>query len=319
MFPLGGFVPAVSLLRCSIWATGENSAARGPLSAPQTISSPIRSSRSPAAQRNQSFPYRSRRQIHHRFDHRGYRPRSHHNLRPRGRQPSRRSRRQAGQAGEEDPSATTTRTSGARSGSGTRWSRARTRANCIAACSWDDVCMWTASPGARNERRSTNRTARTCTGLQTRAAARRSACYGHLLSEARIGTRWRASANAAKAKWKRVSWEALTEVADKLIDASAVQGTSPSSSTTVSTNAGYGPETAGTCVLPPPSRRRASTHRRRRSGCRWVDPDLGLYNCEGTSDDWYLSDFIVIWVGKPDLMRIPGARISCTGALPRRG
>ena len=31
----------------------------------------------------------------------------------------------------------------------------------------------------------------------------------------------------------------------------------------------------------------------------------GMYNCEGTSDDWFKSDYIVVWVGNPAYTRIP--------------
>jgi DMSO reductase family type II enzyme molybdopterin subunit len=31
----------------------------------------------------------------------------------------------------------------------------------------------------------------------------------------------------------------------------------------------------------------------------------GMYNCEGTSDDWFRSDYIVVWIGNPSYTRIP--------------
>ena len=31
----------------------------------------------------------------------------------------------------------------------------------------------------------------------------------------------------------------------------------------------------------------------------------GMYNCEGTSDDWFKSDYIIVWVGNPAYTRIP--------------
>ncbi|MFQ5699186.1 MAG: molybdopterin-dependent oxidoreductase [Myxococcota bacterium] len=34
---------------------------------------------------------------------------------------------------------------------------------------------------------------------------------------------------------------------------------------------------------------------------------LGLYDLEGTSDDWFKSDFIVVWAGNPAYTRIPDA------------
>ena len=33
----------------------------------------------------------------------------------------------------------------------------------------------------------------------------------------------------------------------------------------------------------------------------------GMYNCEGTSSDWFRSDYIVVWVGNPVYTRIPDA------------
>ncbi len=31
----------------------------------------------------------------------------------------------------------------------------------------------------------------------------------------------------------------------------------------------------------------------------------GMYNCEGTSDDWFRSDYIIVWIGNPVYTRIP--------------
>ena len=44
----------------------------------------------------------------------------------------------------------------------------------------------------------------------------------------------------------------------------------------------------------------------------------GMYNCEGTADDWFRSDYIVVWIGNPAYTRIPDDPLHARGALPRR-
>ena len=44
----------------------------------------------------------------------------------------------------------------------------------------------------------------------------------------------------------------------------------------------------------------------------------GMYNVEGTSDDWFKSDFIIVWVGQPGLHAHPRGALHARGALPRR-
>ncbi len=182
-----------------------------------------------------------------------------------------------------------------------------TRANCCAACSWDvyvrDGVAWREEQAAIYEPHRPDIPDFNPRGCQ------KGACYTVLqLSEARVKYPLKRVGDRGEGKWKRISWnEALTEIADKLVDIAVRDGTE----TIIfddTTNVGYGPETAGDV------RFAAALQTTRLDSWSGVgDMPLGviqtwgLYNVEGTSDDWFKSDYIVIWVGNPIYTRIPEA------------
>jgi len=183
-----------------------------------------------------------------------------------------------------------------------------TRANCIAACSWDvyvkDGIAWREEQAAIYEPHRPDVPDFNPRGCQ------KGACYTALqLSEARVKYPLKRVGERGEGKWKRLSWdEVLIEVADKLIDAAVAQGTESIIFDDGTTNAGYGPETAGDV--------RFATAMQATKIDSWAGvSDMpmgavqtwGMYNCEGSSDDWFRSDFIVIWVGNPIYTRIPEA------------
>jgi DMSO reductase family type II enzyme molybdopterin subunit len=132
------------------------------------------------------------------------------------------------------------------------------------------------------------------------------ACYTHLMYEpSRVLHPLRRTGERGSGQWKRVSWDAaLEEIADRMLDAAVEQGTGsilfdagsadagPDStgfsrtigllgSTMIESMAGIGDMPMGACQT------------------------LGMYDIEGTSDDWFKSDFIVVWLGNPAYTRVP--------------
>ncbi len=181
-----------------------------------------------------------------------------------------------------------------------------TRANCISACSWDvyvkDGIAW------REEQNAIYEAPRDDVPDLNPRGCQKGACYTDLqLSEARVTHPLKRVGERGAGKWKRISWEeAYTEIADGLIDAAIDQGTESIVYDHGTTNAGYGPETAGDF--------RFASALKVTTIDSWSGvgdmpmgaiQTWGMYNCEGTSDDWFRSDYIVIWIGNPVYTRIP--------------
>jgi len=110
-------------------------------------------------------------------------------------------------------------------------------------------------------------------------------------------------------KWKRISWdEALTEIADKILDVAVRDGIECVVYDSGTANAGYDAPTAG------------ETHLFNLLGCTQLDGwaavgDMplgmiltwGLFNVDSTSDDYMNADLILLWLGNPTYTRIPDA------------
>ncbi len=181
-----------------------------------------------------------------------------------------------------------------------------TRTNCISTCSWDlfvrDGVVW------REEQAAVYEAPRPGIPDANPRGCQKGACYSDLQAAAsrvvhplqRVGER-------GAGKWKRIPWDqAFTEIADHIVDAAVEGGTETIIHDHGTTNAGFGPETSaeirfveavnatlldswsGVGDMP--------------MGCvqTW-----GMYNCEGTADDWFRSDYIVVWIGNPSYTRIP--------------
>jgi DMSO reductase family type II enzyme molybdopterin subunit len=109
-------------------------------------------------------------------------------------------------------------------------------------------------------------------------------------------------------KWKRISWdEALTEIADKWLDVATEDGPECVIYDSGTANAGYGSEGAEMALM-------------NKLGCTQLDGwacagDMplgvimtwGLFNMDSTSDDYFNSDLIFLWLGNPSYTRIPDA------------
>jgi DMSO reductase family type II enzyme molybdopterin subunit len=181
-----------------------------------------------------------------------------------------------------------------------------TRANCIAACSWDvfvkDGIAW------REEQNAVYEPPRPDVPDGNPRGCQKGACYTDLqLASSRVLHPLKRVGPRGSGKWQRISWDqALDEVADKLIDAAIDQGTESIIYDHGTTNAGYGPETAGEIRF---AKSVGATVLDSWSGVGDMPMGAvqtwGMYNCEGTADDWFRSDYIIVWVGNPAYTRIP--------------
>ncbi|GAF78536.1 unnamed protein product, partial [marine sediment metagenome] len=181
-----------------------------------------------------------------------------------------------------------------------------TRANCISACAWDvfvkDGIVW------REEQNAIYEAPRDDVPDQNPRGCQKGACYSDLqVSGSRVLYPMKRVGPRGGGQWKRISWdEAYTEIADRIIDAAVESGTETVIHDHGTTNAGFGPETAGEMRYTDAIN---ATVLDSWSGVGDMPMGAvqtwGMYNCEGTSDDWFRSDYIVVWIGNPAYTRIP--------------
>ena len=180
------------------------------------------------------------------------------------------------------------------------------RANCISTCSWNvfvkDGIAWREEQNAIYEASEPGVPDFNPRGCQ------KGACYTNLMYEpSRILYPLRRVGERGERKWKRVSWDAaLTETADAIINTSVEHGTGAVVYDHGTTNIDFGADTA--------SEMRLFGLLNSTSIDSWAGvgdmpygalQTWGMYNVEGTSDDWFKSKFIVVWVGNPAYTRIP--------------
>ena len=180
------------------------------------------------------------------------------------------------------------------------------RANCISACSWNvfvkNGIAW------REEQNSVYAPVEPGVPDFNPRGCQKGACYTHLMYEpSRVQYPLRRVGERGSKRWKRVSWdEALEEIADAIIDASVNNGTGSVIYDHGTTNIDFGPDTAGEMRL---FRLLNATTIDSWAGVGDMPygalQTWGMYNCEGTSDDWFKSDFIMVWTGNPAYTRIP--------------
>ena len=180
------------------------------------------------------------------------------------------------------------------------------RANCISACSWNvfvkDGLAWREEQNAIYEASEPGVPDFNPRGCQ------KGACYTHLMYEpSRVLHPLRRVGERGAGSWKRVSWDdALGEIADAIIDASVEQNTGAVIYDHGTTNIDFGADTA--------SEMRMFRFLNATVIDSWAGvgdmpygavQTWGMYNVEGTSDDWFKSDYIIVWVGNPSYTRIP--------------
>jgi len=134
--------------------------------------------------------------------------------------------------------------------------------------------------------------------------------YSDLMYDAtRIKYPLRRVGERGSGQWERISWdEALTAIADKVIDVCQEDGPESVVYDFGTTNIDFGPGTP------------AEFHLMRLLGTTTLDEwagvgDLpmgaiqtwGLFNADGTSDDWFNAETILVWLGNPVYTRVPEA------------
>lgn len=111
-------------------------------------------------------------------------------------------------------------------------------------------------------------------------------------------------------KWERISWDqALTEIADKLLDVIDEDGSECIVYDNGTTNVDFGIGSPMESHLF--AQILGSTTIDSYAGVGDLPTGLiqswGLYMSEGTSDDWFHSDYILMWIGNPSYTRVPEA------------
>ncbi len=192
-----------------------------------------------------------------------------------------------------------------------RWDRVvkgtHLRANCASACSWNlyvkDGLVW------REEQSDVySATNATLPDFGPRGC-QKGACYSLLTySPSRLKYPLKRVGPRGSGQWQRLSWdEALDEIADTLIAVIATHGPG-AIAYDFGTNIDFGPNSAAELLL------------FSLLGVPTLDTlagvgDLpigaiqtwGLVNVDGSADDWFHSDYIVVWSMNPSSTRIPDA------------
>jgi DMSO reductase family type II enzyme molybdopterin subunit len=180
------------------------------------------------------------------------------------------------------------------------------RANCISACSWNvfvkEGIAW------REEQNAIYAASEPDVPDFNPRGCQKGACYTHLMYEgSRITHPLRRVGARGSRRWKRISWDAaLEEIADAIIDTSVSHGTGSVIYDHGTTNIDFGADTAAEIRL---FNLLNATILDSWAGVGDMPygavQTWGMYNVEGTADDWFKSDFIIVWTGNPAYTRIP--------------
>jgi DMSO reductase family type II enzyme molybdopterin subunit len=181
------------------------------------------------------------------------------------------------------------------------------RANCASACSWDvyvkDGIVWREEQAAVYSQTNPSLPDFGPRGCQ------KGACYSALSNGAtRIKYPLKRVGPRGSGQWKRISWdEALAEIADAVIDVCHTDGPA-AIAYDFGTNIDFGPSSSGELLffsqLGVPTLDTLSGVGDMPMGAvqTW-----GQVNVDGSADDWFHSDYIVVWSMNPNYSRIPEA------------
>ncbi len=180
------------------------------------------------------------------------------------------------------------------------------RANCFSACSWNlfvkDDIVW------REEQNAVYDASNSSVPDFNPRGCQKGGCYANLQYQpTRILYPMKRAGERGEGKWTRITWdEAYRTIADAVVDAAVAAGIETVVHDHGTTNCDYGPDSG------------AETRWTNALGCTMLDSwagvgDMpnglvqtwGMYNADGTTDDWFLSDYIVFWVANPSYTRIP--------------
>jgi len=180
------------------------------------------------------------------------------------------------------------------------------RANCVSVCSWNifikDGIAW------REEQNAVYAASEPGVPDFNPRGCQKGACYTHLMYESsRILHPLQRAGERGSGRFKRISWDrALDQIADAIIDASVERDTGAVVYDHGTTNVDFGADTASEMRL---FGLLNSTSIDSWAGVGDMPHGLvqtwGMYNVAGTSDDWFKSDFIVVWCANPTYTRMP--------------
>jgi DMSO reductase family type II enzyme molybdopterin subunit len=194
---------------------------------------------------------------------------------------------------------------------GWRWDRVvrgtHTCANCVAACAWNlyvrDELVW------REEQAAPYRASNDTVPDWNPRGCQKGASYSDLaLSPSRVSHPLRRVGPRGAGRWKRISWdEALSEIGATLVDVLERRG-GEGVLCQFGGHIDYGPTTAGSFrffgQLGAPIIDTAAEIGDLPVGATIT---LGLPFTDGSSDDWFRSDYLVLWAFNPVATRIPDA------------
>ncbi len=182
-------------------------------------------------------------------------------------------------------------------------------ANCVSACAWDlyvrDGIVWREEQAAVYTQTSASLPDFNPRGCQ------KGACYGALMyNPARLKYPLKRVGDRGAGRWRRISWEqALTDIADRIIDTCLINGPECMVYEGGSTNVDFGPDTVAQIrfinLLGAPTLDS--------NGAGVGDAALGAVQTwgmgfvDGTADDWMHAHTIVVWCMNPSYTRIPEA------------
>jgi DMSO reductase family type II enzyme molybdopterin subunit len=181
--------------------------------------------------------------------------------------------------------------------------------NCVSACAWDlyvkDGIVWREEQAAVYAQTNPSLPDFNPRGCQ------KGGCYSALMySPARVKYPLKRAGARGSGRWQRISWEqALTEIADTVIDTCLINGPECILYEGGSTNVDFGPDTAAEMRLV--NLLGATTLDSNGAGVG--DAALGAVQTwgmgfvDGTADDWMHADTIVVWCMNPSSTRIPDA------------
>lgn len=184
-----------------------------------------------------------------------------------------------------------------------------TRVNCISACSLDayvkDNIVW------REEQNATYEKAFADTPDFNPRGCPMGCVYSAVMYDpTRVKYPLKRAGKRGEGKWQRISWDqALTEIADRLIDVAIEDGPEciVYDNGTTNLDFGIGSPMEGHLF----NQGLGSTTIDSYAGVGDLPVGLiqswGLYMSEGTSDDWFHSDYILLWIGNPSYTRVPEA------------
>lgn len=181
-----------------------------------------------------------------------------------------------------------------------------TRVNCIAACSWNlfvkDGVVW------REEQNTIYQPSHPGVPDMNPRGCQKGNCFSQLMYEpSRLPYPLVRDGERGSGRWQRRSWdEALAQVADKLLDVALRDGPDTIVYDHGTTNIDFGTGTG------------AEMRFFHLLGATTMDSWAGVgdlpmgaiqtwghFNADGTSDDWFNADLILIWIANPVYTRIP--------------